>query len=973
MKTVRKGLSVLLAVIMVCSMITISIPAGATVTSEGYKGISEPANLVPEDVFASKTETQKLFTGSVGGAYSVENGEYVYKIAGNAYTDAWLTKEHFPDGSFTVKMDIRPTEYTKDGENKYSGMGILLGYGNRPNGDHKWMNIRFDINYSTKKINFYVWEHCGSNAATPSYGTSWYEGTLPDDLWFEAVFEFTSTKTKIYLDGYQAPDFTDPHTSGTITASSLGHFPTTEELTYIGFFPSTDACSVKNFGIYEGVDLRFNSVPENLFYSNETASKYFHKVGTSAITSASTYTVEDGEYVMYLPHESAWTVSDKLPSGPFTIEFELKPTIKEGTTTPGSAGIMLGTSAAGVNNWIDVQLLFKAAGSSSGISYPADGVYAYEWLNPAGGSQTSKYHNTATILTGSEYVTTPQWYNIRIEVGYDCTRMYVDGALLPEALLNKLPTCDTVKMFGLWPAGGTGGYYVKNYKIFEGVSEGLVPEDVFANYDTAASWFTNVQKVNAYDQSSCFAVDKDGEYMMRVPVVSNGSAWIYDNRTIPYDSYTVSVDFSPNAYGDSKVGGAGFQVGETVSSGYRFHQLRFDFDKAAGTMSFRGHAQGNDPDHTYNPDTGIDYIDGFTVVKRNLDFSTKQWFNLTAEVTGNSIQVFLDGEPLFVEKIDRLPTAEDIAYFGFMAEGGTAGFDVKNFSITEGVEGEIKSATPELKDSIAIHFAADIQAEPNESVQMKFNFKGEAIWVDGEANGSSYNFTLPSVLPQDMGENISAELYINGVRKDKVGTYSMKAYCMNQLAQTTDTELRALLVALLNYGASAEQYFGKDVTELANGALTDEQKAYLSDFVVSEAAGVVTDPVTGTEDANYKWTSATLGLYDLIKVRFKFKVADVENTRIQIVGTETIFDKDDFQKAANGNYWVYTDGIYASDFDVSFKAIFIDAEGNQIGEAVEYSVNTYLHYVDSLTSSDAKPMVQAIYNYGMAAQAYATP
>lgn len=970
-RVVKRSISVLLTVLMLCSMVTITLPTSVGATASAYEGIREPENLVPADVFASKEKTQQWFDGSVAGTYSVENGEYVYTIP-TSYTDIY-TKQELPDDSFTVKMDIRPKIYTNSqGATAYGGMGILLGYDADARSDtFPWMNVRFDIDYATKAIDFYIWEHNGTNGqvTVKHYGTSWYQGEFPEDLWFEVTFEFTPTKTKIYLDGYQTPDFKDGFTP---SAESLGHFPTIADLAYIGAFPSSAAYDVKNFGIYEGVDLRFNSVPENLFYSNETASTYFHKVGTSTITSASTYTVEDGEYVMYLPHESAWTVSNELPSGPFTIEFELKPTILEGATLPGSAGIMLGTAASGVNDWIDVQLRFRTAGTTDGLSYSADGLYAYEWLNPSSGSQTSKMYNTSSVLTGSDYVITSKWYNVRIEVGQDGSKMYVDGALLPEALLEKLPTCETIKMFGLWPAGSTGGYYIKNYKIFEGVPENLVPEDLFANYDTAKAWFTNVQQVNAYDQSSCYTVDSNGDYVMRVPVVSNGGAWISDNRTIPYDSYTVSVDFSPNVYGESNVGGAGFQVGEVVTSGYRFHQLRFNFDKAAGTMSFRGHAQGSDPDHTYSG--GIDYIDGFTVIREGIDFSTKQWFNLTAEVTGNSIQVFLDGEQLFVEKIDRLPAAEDIAYFGFMAEGGTAGYDVKNFSIYEGVEGEIKTAAPELNEAITLHYSADVDADAAESVRMKFTFKGEDIWVDGVLSGDQYTFALPDILPQDMCENISAQLYIDGMRKDKVATYSLQQYCMNIMpsaedaaADETKQKLRNVLIAMLNYGTESQKYFEgiTDETLFANSQLEDSEKVSVNQAMTN--AGTVRNVSTRSDENNY-WKSASLALFNTVRLRFKFVTNDASKITIKVEGDDQTYTNFDVS-TGNVYYWDY-DQVYANQFDKEVKVgLYVDGDCVQ---TVTYSINSYVNaFVGANDAqSNSYALIQAVYDYGCMASAY---
>ncbi|MBR5500693.1 MAG: hypothetical protein IKV74_04115 [Clostridia bacterium] len=721
-----------------------SNPCVVTVTV-AYPVQAEGLNLVPADVFASKEKASQWFKGSMAGTFSVEDGDYVYHVPTN-HTDMW-TSQSFPDGSFTVKMNVKSDESSR--------IGILLGYGSTPN-DTKWMNIRFDPGASANTVNFYVWEHGGGAIATPSYGTSWYKDTYNAGKWHEVVFEVTPTQTKIYLDGYQTPDFTDPYTSGTITADSLGHFPTANELNYIGFFPSGATQSIKNFSVYEGVDLRFNLVPENVFY----------------------------------------------------------------------------------------------------------------------------------------------------------------------------------------------------------------------NHANAKTWFANVQETNAYDQTNCYTVDENGDYIMRVPVVNSGNSWIYTNRKIPHKSYTLSVDFSPNEYTTGKVGGAGFLVGEKVSSGYRFHCLRFNFDKAAGTMSFRGHAQGSDPDHKYS--SGIDYIDSFAVVKNGIDFSTKQWFNLTAEVTGNSIQVFLDGEQLFVEKIDRLPTAGDILNFGFLAEGSTAGFDVKNFSIFEGVAGEIKTAAPELDEAITLHYSADVDADSAESVRMKFTFKGEDIWVDGVEADGQYTFSLPDILPQDMCENISAELYIDGMRKDKVASYSLQEYCMNLMptadeaaADAKKQDLRNLLIALLNYGTESQKYFEgiTDASLFANSQLEEADKISVNqDMANADSVKAVGE----RGDANNYWKSASLALYDTVQLRFKFVTDDASKITIK-VGDKTYTN---FELSTGNIYFWDYDEVYANQFDKPVVVgLYVDGE---LVQEVTYSINTYVNVFNAAndTTSKSYAIVQAVYDYGCMAQAY---
>jgi hypothetical protein len=74
----------------------------------------------------------------------------------------------------------------------------------------------------------------------------------------------------------------------------------------------------------------------------------------------------------------------------------------------------------------------------------------------------------------------------------------------------------------------------------------------------------------------------------------------------------------------------------------------------------------------------------------------------------------------------------------------------------------------------------------------------------------------------------------------KLAGYSAVQYATSQLKNSTDTALKQLVVAMLNYGAEAQLYFGHNTTALANSSLTAEQKAlaeaYRADMVKTVAS-----------------------------------------------------------------------------------------------------------------------------------------
>ena len=84
---------------------------------------------------------------------------------------------------------------------------------------------------------------------------------------------------------------------------------------------------------------------------------------------------------------------------------------------------------------------------------------------------------------------------------------------------------------------------------------------------------------------------------------------------------------------------------------------------------------------------------------------------------------------------------------------------------------------------------------------------------------------------------IYAKLSDGSYAYSKLAGYSAVQYATSQLKNSTDTKLKQLVVAMLNYGTEAQVYFGHNVNNLANAALTAEQaglpEIYRGDMVSS--------------------------------------------------------------------------------------------------------------------------------------------
>ena len=110
------------------------------------------------------------------------------------------------------------------------------------------------------------------------------------------------------------------------------------------------------------------------------------------------------------------------------------------------------------------------------------------------------------------------------------------------------------------------------------------------------------------------------------------------------------------------------------------------------------------------------------------------------------------------------------------------------------------------------------------------------------------------------GKNLADTKYLVAYAKLDNGSYvyssvlpySAKSYCMDRLEKSSNANLKSLCVAILNYGAAAQEYFAATsdytYTTLMNADLTAAQKAlvkpYSSDMVA--ARGTVTAAKAGT-------------------------------------------------------------------------------------------------------------------------------
>ena len=136
---------------------------------------------------------------------------------------------------------------------------------------------------------------------------------------------------------------------------------------------------------------------------------------------------------------------------------------------------------------------------------------------------------------------------------------------------------------------------------------------------------------------------------------------------------------------------------------------------------------------------------------------------------------------------------------------------------------------------------------------------GEYVLTGAVLEGENYKARSQAISAKNMGEELYFKVYLKLADGSYVYTdllnYSAKTYATNKLnAADSSDSLKALCVALMNYGAAAQEFFSYKTDDLMNAGLTEAQKALVNGY----SADMIADVVSATS-AKIGGLSATGG------------------------------------------------------------------------------------------------------------------
>ena len=292
-----------------------------------------------------------------------------------------------------------------------------------------------------------------------------------------------------------------------------------------------------------------------------------------------------------------------------------------------------------------------------------------------------------------------------------------------------------------------------------------------------------------------------------------------------------------------------------------------------------------------------------------------------------------------------------------------------------------------LQNSIAICFEANRAAIEEGFEKVEFYIDEQLIQTratlpEADENGK-VSFRCTKLTPAQLGETVTAKLYIGGEIKHEFST-SVKDYCLailnneQNVEAWNDAELRTMLVDLLNYGAATQAFAGA-TTPLVNADLGEYAAlATTGNLILTDACSVF--EYTDVTAPTVSWYGVGLNLKDSITLRYEFVPESVEGLAIHFFNDGYTLDAwvTNFEKVENteNHYYAYFGMLNPTQLSETVSAVaYTDyTTTNHVRQSHKllYSAESYAYAVanGSGFSAELKALTDAMMRYGNAARSW---
>lgn len=256
-----------------------------------------------------------------------------------------------------------------------------------------------------------------------------------------------------------------------------------------------------------------------------------------------------------------------------------------------------------------------------------------------------------------------------------------------------------------------------------------------------------------------------------------------------------------------------------------------------------------------------------------------------------------------------------------------------------------------LGSDLAVNFKINVDASIRNTAKINIKVANETTTYNvSQLAGTNNTYTVTvKVAAVQMTDNISVQM-VNGDDKTEEKNYSVKAYADAILSGSNPETTKNLVEQMLRYGAAAQKYFGYHTERLADADLTAAAATTPATTNVSSFRGSV-DGIS--------YAGATLVFRDKIALRYYFDVTgDI---------TDYTFTKDGktLNPVKKGTqYYVEIADLNPQDLD---QVVTVQVNGTL---TATYSPANYMVNMNAKGSESLQALVQALYGYYLAAEAY---
>ena len=262
-------------------------------------------------------------------------------------------------------------------------------------------------------------------------------------------------------------------------------------------------------------------------------------------------------------------------------------------------------------------------------------------------------------------------------------------------------------------------------------------------------------------------------------------------------------------------------------------------------------------------------------------------------------------------------------------------------------------------------------------------------------SSNSYINTTKGIAAKEMGDDRYYCAYAKLTNGTYVYTalyqYSPKKYAMSRIQNSTDESMKALCVAMLNYGAAAQEFFAYRTDALMNAGLTAEQKALVVPYDEAYFTGAVAaDPNklgSFAATSGFSGKSASVSFEGAFAINYYFLPGSTVEGNMKLYiwnpgdyAAANVLTADNASKVITmqsqdgGAYWGQVQGIAAKALDDTYyvAGVYTDENGNtQCTGVIAYSLSKYC-LNNAKPGKDMQALAAATAMYGYYADLYFT-